>query len=586
MSLKRTRPTVVSTRDIGSLAGRARDDLALLELQRELVVDAELALGVGEEHLVHVRAHGHALLARVVVDGQVVDAQDDVLRRRDDRAAVRGREHVVRRQHERRGLDLRLVGERQVHGHLVAVEVGVEPRADEGVDADRVPLDEDRLERLDAHPVQRGRAVQEDGVLVDDLLEDVPHLLVLALEHLLRRLDRVGVAELLEAPDDEGLEQLERDLLRQAALVELQVRPDDDDGARAVVDALAEQVLAEPALLALDHVRQRLQRPVARPEHAPAAPRVVEQRVHRLLEHPLLVADDHLGGVQVEELLQPVVAVDEAAVEVVQVRRREVAAVEEDERAQVGRDDGDDVEDHPLRAVAGVAQRLDGAEALQDVLRLLLRARRREVGAELARELREVELREHLLDRLGPHRRAERVAVLLARLAVLLLREELALLERRVAGVDDDVVLEVDDALERARLHREQRPDAGRHRLEEPDVRDGRREVDVAHPLAAHPRVRHLHAAAVADDALVLDALVLAAEALPVALGPEDLLAEEPVLLGAVRAVVDRLGLLHLAVRPGPDRLGGREARLDGGVVVHPVEHGLDHRDSPGVPGT
>ncbi len=108
------------------LARRAGDDRALAELERHLVVDAELARRVGEEHLVAVGARRDALLLRVVVDGQVVDAEDHVLRRRDDRRAVGGREHVVRRQHQGRGLDLRLEGERQVDGHLVAVEVGVE----------------------------------------------------------------------------------------------------------------------------------------------------------------------------------------------------------------------------------------------------------------------------------------------------------------------------------------------------------------------------------------------------------------------------------------------------------------------------
>jgi hypothetical protein len=44
-----------------------------------------------------------------------------------------------------------------VDRHLVAVEVGVEGRADERVDLDRLALDEDRFERLDAQPVQ-GRA--------------------------------------------------------------------------------------------------------------------------------------------------------------------------------------------------------------------------------------------------------------------------------------------------------------------------------------------------------------------------------------------------------------------------------------------
>ena len=60
-------------------------------------------------------------------------------------------------------LGLRLDGQRQVDGHLVAVEVGVEALADERVDLDGVALDEDRLERLDAHAVQRRGAVQETG---------------------------------------------------------------------------------------------------------------------------------------------------------------------------------------------------------------------------------------------------------------------------------------------------------------------------------------------------------------------------------------------------------------------------------------
>ena len=45
----------------------------------------------------------------------------------------------------------------------------------------------------------------------------------------------------------ERLEELEGHLLGQAALVQQQLRADDDDRTAGVVDALAEQVLAEPA---------------------------------------------------------------------------------------------------------------------------------------------------------------------------------------------------------------------------------------------------------------------------------------------------------------------------------------------------
>ena len=63
-----------------------------------------------------------------------------------------------------------------VHGHLVAVEVGVEGRADQRVHLDRLAFDQHRLERLDAQAVQRRGAVQQHRMLADDLLEDVPNL--------------------------------------------------------------------------------------------------------------------------------------------------------------------------------------------------------------------------------------------------------------------------------------------------------------------------------------------------------------------------------------------------------------------------
>jgi len=38
---------------------------------------------------------------------------------------------------------------------------------------DRLPLHQDRIERLDAEPMECGGTVQKYGVLLDDLIEDV-----------------------------------------------------------------------------------------------------------------------------------------------------------------------------------------------------------------------------------------------------------------------------------------------------------------------------------------------------------------------------------------------------------------------------
>src|SRR5262245_66251602 len=107
--------------------------------------------------------------------------------------------------------------------------------------------------------MERRRPVQKDWMLTNHFLEHVPHFRTLQFDHLLRLLDRGDETALFELVVDERLEELERHLLRQPALMQFQLGTDDDDGAAGVVDALAEQVLAEPALLALERVRERLE---------------------------------------------------------------------------------------------------------------------------------------------------------------------------------------------------------------------------------------------------------------------------------------------------------------------------------------
>ncbi len=150
-------------------------------------------------------------------------------------------------------------------------------------------------------------------------------------------------------------------------------------------------------------------------------------------------------------------------------------------------------------------------------------------------------------------------------------------LARLLVDVGDDVEREVQDALEVARADVEQDAQARRRALEVPDVADRAGELDVAHPLATHLRARDLDATLVADDALVADPLVLAAVALPVLGRTEDALVEEAVLLRLERAVVDRLGLRDLALRPLPDLVRAGERDTDRAEVID-LEHGSPPR--------
>ena len=235
---------------------------------------------------------------------QIITAERDVLRRRRDRLAARGREDVVRREHEHARFHLRLDRERHVHRHLVAVEVRVVSGANERMNADRFAFDQQRLESLDRKTVQSRRAVQQHRMALGHFFENVPDFRRLALDHFLRAAHGVDVAEFLQPANDERLEQNERHLLRQTALMQLQFRTDDDDRTARVIDAFAEQVLTETSALALEHVAERFQRTIAGAGDGAAVTAVVEQRVDRFLQHALFVADNDVRRLELEQVLQ------------------------------------------------------------------------------------------------------------------------------------------------------------------------------------------------------------------------------------------------------------------------------------------
>ena len=347
--------------------------------------------------------------------------------------------------------------------------------------------------------------------------------------------------------------------------MELELRADDDHRPPGIVAAFAQQVLAKAPLLALQHVGQRLQRALARAgDHPPAAP-VVEQRIHRFLKHALLVAHDDVGRAQFEQTPQPVVPVDHAAVEVVEIGGRETAAVERHERTQLGRDHRHRLEDHPLGAVPRLDERLHEFEPLDEFLPFGLRSGLRQILAQLRALILEVDGREHVADRLGADAGAECVVAMFVEHGdILILGEQLVLLQLRQPRLDDHVILEIENALHFLERHVEQRGDARRQRFQEPDMRHRRGQFDMPHALAPHPGLDDLDAALLADDAAVLHALVFAAQALIILDGAEDFRAEQPVALRLESPVVDRFRLPHLAERPRADlfRAGDRDANF------------------------
>ena len=133
---------------------------------------------------------------------------------------------------------------------------------------------------------------------------------------------------------------------------------------------------------------------------------VINQGVHRLLEHALLVAHDDLWCAEFNEALETVVAVDDASIQVIEVRRGEASTVELHHWAQVWWDHREDGEDHPLRARAGSAEGLNQSEAL-DRLLAAHAGGVAHLNGELLRLLIKINLLNQFAHRFGAHPSAE-----------------------------------------------------------------------------------------------------------------------------------------------------------------------------------
>ena len=370
--------------------------------------------------------------------GQVVGTENHVLCRNSNRLAVFRSQDVVRRQHERPSFGLGFYRQRQMAGHLVTVEVGVEGRADQRMKLNGPTFPKDRFEGLDAQTVECRGTVQENRMFLDDVFEDVPDFIADAFDFFLGVFNVRRNFFFDELLHDERLEEFQCHFLRKTALVHLHFRADNDNRTAGIVDTFPEQVLTETALLPFQHVRKRFQRTIAGARNGAAAAAIVDEGIDGFLKHAFFIADDDVRRTQFKEAAQAVVSVDDPAIEVVQVRRCKTAAVKLDHGAQFRRNDRNDIHDHPFRFIAGMTEGFDDFQAADRADAALAR-RVAEFIAQLFIELVEVESLEELFNRGGTHADTEFIAVQVEILTIFRFRHQLLLLKRRIARIEDNV---------------------------------------------------------------------------------------------------------------------------------------------------
>src|SRR5205814_8994869 len=112
---------------------------------------------------------------------------------------------------------------------------------------------------------------------------------------------------------------------------------------------------------------------------------------------------------------------------------------------------------------------------------------------------------------------------------------------------------------------------AAGHRLEEPDVDNRGRQLDVSDAFAANTAMRHFDAAAVGNHSLVLHATVFAAGAFPVLFRTEDALAKQAVFFRTIGAIIDRLRFFDFAEGPAANVMEAGQADAHRPIIVDPI---------------
>ncbi|MNS77277.1 hypothetical protein D3C72_1108560 [compost metagenome] len=152
------------------------------------------------------------------------------------------------------------------------------------------------------------------------------------------------------------------------------------------------------------------------------------------MKHPFLVLNDNIRCAKIQKTFQPVVPVNYTAVQVVKVRRCKTPTIELNHRTKFRRDDRKNVQNHPFRLIARIAERFDYFKTFDCPVTALTLSSTQFFLKEIKLFLH-VDILQKLFDSFGTHTGLEAVAVFLTVAAVFLLGQELLFLKRRIARI-------------------------------------------------------------------------------------------------------------------------------------------------------
>ena len=291
---------------------------------------------------------------------------------------------------------------------------------------------------------------------------------------------------------------------------------------------------------------------------------IVDQCVHCFLKHPLFISNDDIRCIQFQHSFQTVVTVDDTAIQIVQVRCCVPTAIEHNHRAEIRRDNRNNIQNHPFRTVAGEAECLYNFQTLEQLDTLLSGIQTTQFCFQLCGQFIQINFTKQCFDGFCAHLCIKFIAVFFSIRDIFLFGQQLLFRQISVARIQYNVLGEVQDFFQTLLRNFQHLSDSGRGTFEVPDMGNGCSQFDMTHSFPTYFRTCNFYAAAVADFPFKTNFLKLAAVTLPVLGWPEDSLAVQTVSFRFLCPIVNGFRAFYCAIRPFPDAFRGSEPDFNG----------------------
>jgi len=141
-----------------------------------------------------------------------------------------------------------------MHRHLVTVEIRVESRTHQRMKLNGLAFNQHRFKRLNAQAMQRRCAVQDNRIFTHNLIQGIPDFGCFLFHHLLGAFHRGDISLFQQSVVNKRFKELDGHFLRQAALMQSQIRSHRNHRTTGIVNPFAQQVLAETSLFPFQHI--------------------------------------------------------------------------------------------------------------------------------------------------------------------------------------------------------------------------------------------------------------------------------------------------------------------------------------------